>query len=134
MEIIAAVYGLLLGAFILYALLLERTRGMGIEPAYTWAEVVVGTALCLLAAAVYIRLAQPSTWGGFYAVCAAFVVGGLPIIAWQIGRDIAHDRDVLREVRDNAGGTETTTAVAEKCRGGTSDGCCTCAADTPVAE
>lgn len=120
MALIAIIYGTLFMTSILYAALLARTRGIGIEPDYTWLEVVVGCGLCLLAAADYIALAHPTAWQAFFAVCGAFVVGGLPIVAWQIGQAIKRRHDALRtqqrlvalRVRRRESGTTQTQDVA----------------------
>lgn len=70
----------------LYALTL---RLIPYEPDWTWATVVVGTALCLSAAALDIR-ARTERWGGATwhsyerSVWASFVIGGTPIVIWQV--------------------------------------------------
>lgn len=122
---IALVFFILFLTTTVYAILLQRTRGAGIEPAYTWLEVVIGSFLCLLASGVIIRTNTLAAWESYQIVCASFVVGGTPIIAWQIGLDIRRrQREVqtiqrlhaLRTGREHYGTAPTPSPAARRQR------------------
>lgn len=61
-----------------------------LEPDYVWLEVAIGDAIILLGgAALRVRLDEANgrrvTWRDYeWAVGRAFVVGGLPVILWQM--------------------------------------------------
>lgn len=82
-----------------YAVLLHRTQGRGIEPAYTWLKVAGGSSLCLIAGGVYIGTNTITAWGAYEAMWACFIVGGTPIVAWQIGLDIHRRQRELRTMQ-----------------------------------
>jgi hypothetical protein len=70
----------------IYALTLDRL-GPYLEPELAWAEVAVGTTICLTAAAVRARLTRPHCWRSYErCVWRSFAVGGAPIVAWQVLR------------------------------------------------
>lgn len=74
-----------------YAYLLDRNKQspnprVKLEPDWTWVEVVLGTTLCLAAAAIRIRLAPGDARDTERVVWRAFVWGGAPIAIWQVGR------------------------------------------------
>lgn len=78
----------------LYAVLLDEHKEK-IEPDWTWAEVVLGTSVCLLTAAVRARAHANPTWRIYEeGVWRAFVVGGLPIIVWRIYRKLTADAEL----------------------------------------
>lgn len=98
----------------LYAAFLEAYKHRW-EPDWTWLEVVAGTAMCLGAASLRTRLDPAASWQSHEQnVARAFIVGGFPVIAWQVGRMIKHDyaRYLYRQGRTN--GT-TSEAMAEEC-------------------
>jgi|FLYN01.1.fsa_nt_gi hypothetical protein len=94
------VYPALSLATALYAAALDSNqrrapRRARLEPDWTWLEVVVGTSMCLLAAAIRARLPPEGDWHSYeVAVWKAFAWGGTPIIAWQIWR--AYEREKQR--------------------------------------
>ena len=95
---IQAYYLVLLLVTTLYALFLERFKHRW-EPHLTWLEVVVGTAMCLAVPANLAR-ALGGDWLAYeQRTWAAFIVGGLPIAAWQIARMIRAYRETLAEAR-----------------------------------
>jgi hypothetical protein len=65
-----------------YVVILDRKKAQ-IEPDYAWLEVVLGTAMCLTAAAIRARLGPDDRATYERAVWLAFAVAGLPIIIWQ---------------------------------------------------
>ena len=99
----------------LYALLLSKVKHL-IEPDLTWLEVVIGVALCLAAPAIVARWSGVPTWQAYEALTwRAFLIGGAPIIIWQIGRATRTWRRVERRIRERDGKPNTET-LAEECR------------------
>lgn len=93
-----AVYGTLAAVVALYTKLLDRYQGH-LEPDFTWAEVVIGCALCFAATAIRARYV-PGGWQDYeYSVWFAFIVGGLVIITWQIRRAIQRAEEVRKRGR-----------------------------------
>lgn len=103
------VYVTLFLATTLYAVILDRYGRRW----YTWAQVVAGVAL-VLAAPFTMRQFGMITSAADYetAVWNAFLVGGGPIIAWQVGQHIAN----LYETVEYRMSNETET-LAKQCRG-----------------
>ena len=87
-----------------YAALLARFRHLW-EPHLTWLEVVIGTALVLLAPYLNARyVTPPPDWATYEAdVHLAFLVGGAPIIIWQLTQSIRAWRHVERRIRSRDG-------------------------------
>lgn len=118
----------LAGLTTIYALVLDRIKQRAppqrqIEPNWTWLEVVAGDGLCILAAAIRARLGHPDRATYERSVVLSFVIGGTPIVAWQLWRvytrqrDIAHtlehyiDRIEERERDGNHERSQTTLAL-----------------------
>lgn len=93
-----------------YAALLETNKHR-LTSQHTWMQVVVGNSICLAFAGF--RLRQRFGWTSDQAerqYWRSYIVGGLPVIAWQLWshrqdqlKALAVLKDVLNEV---AGGTE----------------------------
>lgn len=112
-----ALYCFLFAAATLYALILSRFPML--DPDLTFVEVIIGTALCLLAATLDRRWNGPLSSEAYeWRVWEAFIVGGTPIVLWQIGKSIrawhAYLRRILTSIYDNA--TAHPKALAEKRR------------------
>lgn len=107
------IYAALFIATTLYAALLAFLRHVW-EPDLTWLEVVIGTALCLAAPYADQRLNGPLTSETYEArVWLAFLIGGLPIVAWQLGQSVRARLRVERRIRGNHGSTRNATDRAE---------------------
>jgi hypothetical protein len=84
----------------LYALALDDNkrhapRERKIEPDWTVIEVIIGTAICLIGAAIRARLEEPADWRVHEKIVRrAFEWGSIPIIIWQVWR--AYDRQKRR--------------------------------------
>lgn len=77
------VYAVLFLATALYAVALHHWRRL--EPDWTWLEVVIGTSLVLAAPATLGELGELASWQDYqHAVWRSFIVGGLPVVVWQI--------------------------------------------------
>lgn len=93
-----------------YAALLAKYRHLW-EPHLTWLEVVIGTALCLLAPYLAARTAV-LTWAEYEAlVWAAFAVGGAPILIWQLAQSIRAWRRIERRIRSRHDNQADRTAA-----------------------
>lgn len=69
----------------LYAWWLSNHRRQ--EPDWTWLEVVAGTSICLLAAALRYRLSGRRDWQSYeHYIWRAFALGGAPIIAGEVSQ------------------------------------------------
>jgi hypothetical protein len=107
------IYILLAVVVMIYAAVLDRLhkRYEEITPDYTWIEVVIGTVLCLAAAALYVRTIPAPTWHDYErAVWLAFGVGGIVIITWQVALAIARHQEVRRKL-----GAKVTASLAGQC-------------------
>ena len=112
-----AIYGYLFIAAALYAVLLAKFRKLW-EPDLTWLEVVAGTALCLLAPYLDQRYNGPLTSELYeQRVWMAFLIGGLPIVAWQLGQVVRAKLHVEREIRGSSGDTTEGAAQMADARG-----------------
>lgn len=111
------IYCVLFAATTLYAALLARLRHIW-EPDLTWLEVVIGVTLCLLAPYADQRLNGPLMSELYEArVWLAFIVGGLPIVAWQIGQSVRARLQAEQRIRGKRGSTtENTTPLASERR------------------
>ncbi|NTU85109.1 MAG: hypothetical protein HGA45_38075 [Chloroflexales bacterium] len=66
-----------------YAIVLEHVR-QHLEPDWAWAEVVLGTVMCLGAAELRVASTTAPTADDYRrAIWTSFVIGGTPIILWQ---------------------------------------------------
>lgn len=98
-----AIYAYLFAASTVYAVLLALFRHLW-EPDLTWLEVVVGTLLCLIAPYADQRLNGPLTSELYeQRVWLAFVVGGLPVVIWQLGQSVIAWRRIRRRIRGDHG-------------------------------
>ena len=80
----------------LYAAFLERWKHRW-EPDLTWLEVVVGTALCLAAPFAQGQAGLIQSWLDYQnAVWISFVVGGAPVVIWQIWRMVRSRDEALK--------------------------------------
>jgi hypothetical protein len=112
-----SIYSYLFVVTALYAVLLARFRHLW-EPHLTWLEVVIGTVLVLMAPYLDARSNGPLTWELYEArVWQAFLVGGAPIIIWQLGRSVNAWRRVERRIRGRDGNTADRTAPLAAERG-----------------
>jgi hypothetical protein len=97
-----------------YAFLLSRFKYL-MEPDLTWIEVVVGVTLCLAAPALVARWEGVPTWQAYEALTwRAFLIGGAPIVLWQIGRATRTWRRVERRIRERDGKHDATATMAEE--------------------
>lgn len=87
-----------------YALALAKWRHIW-EPHLTWLEVVIGAALCLLAPFIIARYGGAGTgWERYEGmVWAAFLIGGTPIVIWQLAQSIRAWRRIERRIRSRNG-------------------------------
>ena len=119
----AYVYPALFLTTTLYALVLDTNQRYAppdqkIEPDGTWKEVVIGDAICLIAATIRAYLGPNERWSVVRATGLAFIVGGAPIIAWQLWRTherAVQARDTLQHILEQAhatGSTATPTGIA----------------------
>lgn len=93
------IYCYLFAVATVYAVVLARLRHLW-EPDLTWLEVAVGTVLCLLAPYLDQRQNGPLTSEVYEArVWLAFLVGGTPIIIWQLGQSVSAWRRIRRRIR-----------------------------------
>lgn len=86
------IHAALFVACALYAAILERYK-KHLEPNYTWLEVAIGVSLVL--GASFWRASRHAPWNGVdgvLAVMLGMVVGGAPIILWQIWRSQRSDK------------------------------------------
>ena len=104
-----------------YAVLLERLkrRYPKIEPDWTWAEVVGGTSIVLAAPALLewyglittARQSREAHW-------LAFLIGGLPVIIWQVWRMSHRHQEIIKvaqeEANGNNGSKNTAPTVADQ--------------------
>ena len=98
MDIVTISYLLLLCVTTLYAVLLERYKHLW-EPDLTWLEVAIGTALCLVIPWLLARTA-PGNWQLYEArTWQAFIVGGAPIVIWQLFRMTRSRLQTMQEAR-----------------------------------
>src|SRR5690349_3425891 len=96
------IYLLLLIATTLYAIVLAQLPQL--EPDLTWLEVVIGVCLCL--AAPYVdRITNGPLTSEVYEqrVWLAFLIGGFPIIVWQIGKNVSERLQAERGIRGTHG-------------------------------
>lgn len=111
------IYGALFCATALYAALLAYLRHIW-EPDLTWLEVVIGVALCLLAPYADQRQNGPLTSELYeQRVWQCFLIGGLPIIIWQLGQSVRARLRVERRIRGPRGNTTDHTAALAGERG-----------------
>lgn len=82
-----------------YAIFLQRFKRW-LEPDWTWFEVVVGDAI-ILGGALIMRKLRPDMSAKEYErqTWLAFIVGGIPIIFWQVWQRLADSRAALDELR-----------------------------------
>jgi hypothetical protein len=107
------IYALLFASATLYAATLAVFRHVW-EPDLTWLEVVIGTALCLAAPFADNRFNGPLTSEVYeQRVWLAFLIGGLPIIAWQIGQGVRAGQRLERRIRGHDDTTRNATDRAE---------------------
>ena len=100
----ALIIGLiLLGIKTAYAALLNTPRLMKLQPDATIAFVSIGVGLCFCAAWAYIALTAGAEYDaqmrGFFATLIYCLVGGVPIVIWQIGRSVGALAEWLRRTR-----------------------------------
>jgi heme exporter protein D len=96
-----------------YAAILEWFKHLW-EPELTALEVVIGVALCLAAPFADRLLNGPYTAEVYEGrVWLAFVVGGLPVIIWWIGRNVRAWRRILERIY----GKSSAAALASERRG-----------------
>lgn len=107
------IYTALFAATTLYAATLAWLRHIW-EPDLTWLEVVIGTALCLAAPYADQRLNGPLTSEAYEArVWLAFLIGGLPIVIWQLGQSVRARLRVERRIRGKHVSTRNAPDRAE---------------------
>lgn len=121
---IPVIFALLFLGTTIYAIVLDHAKRRRWEPDWTWLEVTIGSALCLAAgtaATCAVLGADGLIIAGLFWL--AFVVGGLPIVIWQLSRMNGRYRDAAAEARRLLERRErrepyadATTALAESCR------------------
>jgi hypothetical protein len=104
-----------------YALLLDDNKqhapdDQKLEPDWTWATVVVGSLICLLAGTIRARLGPGDRQTCERSFWLSFLVGGTPIVLWQNWRAYARQRrrgDTLQQYvnQGNTHGENTTGAT-----------------------
>jgi hypothetical protein len=105
-----AIYSYLFAATALYAVVLAR-YGWVLNPDWTWLQVVAGTVLCLLAPYLDQRYNGPLTSELYeHRVWMAFLVGGFPIVVWQISQSARAHLRVERRILRKHGDTTDYTA------------------------
>jgi hypothetical protein len=105
------IYLLLFIATALYAALLALFRHLW-EPKLTWLEVAIGTAIVLAAPALDARWNGPLIAEIYeLRVWAAFLVGGAPIVVWQIVKDVRAGNQAEREMRELGSGDTSDRAT-----------------------
>ncbi len=111
------IYCALFATTTLYAVLLAWLRHIW-EPDLTWLEVVIGVTFCLLAPYADQRLNGPLTSELYEGrVWLAFIVGGFPIVTWQIGQSVSARLQAEQRIRGDGGSTaESTAALADERR------------------
>jgi hypothetical protein len=110
------IYSYLFAATALYAVILAHFRRLW-EPDLTWLEVVVGTALCLTAPYVDQRYNGPLTSELYeQRVWIAFLVGGTPIVAWQLGQSVRARLRVERLLGNHGNTSDHTAPLAAERR------------------
>jgi len=127
---IPVIFALLFLGTTIYAIVLDRAKRRHWEPDWIWLEVAIGSALCLAAATAATYAAIGATGlviAGLFWL--AFVVGGLPIVIWQMNRMNGRYRDAAAEARRLLERRErrepyadATIALAEPCRSEPHDG------------
>jgi len=119
----AYVYPALFLTTTLYAVVLDTNQRYAppdqkIEPDGIWKEVVIGDTLCLIAATIRAYLGPNERWSVVRATGLAFIVGGTPMIVWQLWRArerAAQARDIWQHILEQAhatGSTATPTGIA----------------------
>jgi len=104
-----AIYSYLFAVTTAYAVLLAWLKHLW-EPDLTWLEVIIGVALCLAAPALDQRHNGPLTSEMYeQRVWLAFVVGGLPIVAWSIGKSVRARLQAEQRIRDHYDNTRHAT-------------------------
>jgi len=122
-----AIYAYLFAATTLYAALLAYLRHLW-EPDLTWLEVIIGVTLCLLAPYLDSRLNGPLMSETYeQRVWLAFLVGGAPIVIWQLAQSVSAWRRIRRRIRgDHDVNTrhpaDPAEALADKSRASSEEG------------
>src|SRR5512138_186127 len=100
-----AIYSYLFAVATIYAALLAAFKHYW-EPDLTWLEVIVGVGLCLLAPYLDQRWNGPLTSELYeQRVWVAFVVGGFPVVVWQLAKSIKARLQVERRILRTHGNT-----------------------------
>ena len=87
------------------------------EPNLTWLEVILGVVLCLLAPYLAQRIEPVDVLGYEHRVWLAFVVGGTPIVIWQLGRSVSAWLRVERRLQERDGDATKRAATMAQSRG-----------------
>lgn len=110
------IYAALFFATSLYAVLLAWLKHLW-EPDFTWMEVIIGCAICLVAPALDQRHNGPLTSELYeWRVWQAFIVGGLPIVIWRVSASVRAWLRIAQRIGKNHDGdtTDRATSVAAK--------------------
>jgi hypothetical protein len=102
----------------LYALLLSRLPKR--DPDFTWATVIVGVGICLLAPALDQRNNGPLTSELYeWRVWQAFLLGGAPIVIWRVSATVRAYHRLLKRIISRIYGNTTDQAapLADQRRG-----------------
>lgn len=112
-----AIYIMLFVVTLTYAAILAHYRHI-LEPDLTWLEVVLGVVICLLAPYADARLSGGDVWQTYESrTWLAFLVGGAPIIGWQLIQSVRSRLRVEQRIRgENDNTTSRTEALAAKRR------------------
>lgn len=103
------IYSYLFIVTTLYAGLLAWLKHLW-EPDLTWLEVIIGVTLCLLAPYIDQRQNGPLTSELYeQRVWLAFIVGGFPIVVWQLSKSVRARIQAERRIRGHYDGARHAT-------------------------
>lgn len=117
------IYLLLFLATTVYAVALAQLKHIW-EPDYTWLEVVIGVAIVLAAPYADHQINGPYTAELYeWRVWQAFLVGGMPIIAWSIIRTVRTWRRISTRIwrRESHGESSAEALAGQRGRSETRD-------------
>lgn len=100
----------LFAATALYAAVLSRFPKR--DPDFTWLTVAIGVAICLAAPAIDQRQNGPLTSELYeWRVWQAFLIGGAPIVIWQISQSVRAWMSLIRRLISRMYGDTTDQAA-----------------------
>ena len=115
----AAIFIYLIVIKTVYAYVLSRRPLRWLEPDYTWMLVLLGVAICIVAAAVDRRLNGPLSADVYEVrIWLALLWRGVPIAVWQIGKSARAWARIFRRIFEgtpHGNQTEGAAGMAEEC-------------------